>query len=118
MWKIMMPNRGNMRNRRVSSQLVAVNCAPGDEVLSIEESADDKPRPFVPNDRLHVVGEPVSKTVFGSRPSESRVGEDTFRVTEISNTVIDADIRVAKWAWAALVIAHCGLIYFMVQNLG
>ncbi|EGP55130.1 hypothetical protein Agau_L100120 [Agrobacterium tumefaciens F2] len=39
-------------------------------------------------------------------------------MTEISNTVIDADIRVAKWAWAALVIAHCGLIYFMVQNLG
>ncbi|AHK03418.1 hypothetical protein X971_3558 [Agrobacterium tumefaciens LBA4213 (Ach5)] len=39
-------------------------------------------------------------------------------MAEISNTVIDVDIRLAKWAWAVLVIAHCWLIYFMVTNLG
>jgi hypothetical protein len=117
-WKFMMPNGGNMRNRRVSSQLLAVNRASDDDVLSLDGSADDEPRPSVPNDRLYVVDEPVSRTMFRSRPPENRVGEDAFRAAETSNAVIDVDIRVAKWAWAALVLGHCGLIYFMVYNLG
>jgi hypothetical protein len=107
-----------MRNRRVSSQLLAVKRASDDDVLSLDGSADDEPRPSVPNDRLYVVDEPVSRTMFRSRPPENRAGEDAFRVAETSNAVIDVDIRVAKWAWAALVLGHCGLIYFMVHNLG
>ena len=64
------------------------------------------------------MGEPVSRKVLRSRPPENRVEEEAFRVAEISNTVIDVDIRLAKWAWAVLVIGHCWLIYFMVTNLG
>ncbi|MQB04944.1 hypothetical protein DXT91_12600 [Agrobacterium tumefaciens] len=113
-----MPNGGNMRNRRVSSQLLAVSCASGDDVLSLDGSANDDPHPSFANDRLYVVGEPVSRKVLRSRPPENRVEEEAFRVAEISNTVIDVDIRLAKWAWAVLVIGHCWLIYFMVTNLG
>lgn len=113
-----MPNGGNIRDRQVSSQLLAVSCASGDDVLSLDGSADDEPRPSVVHDRLYVVGEPVSRKALRSRPPENRFEDDAFRLTEISNTVIDVDIRLAKWAWAALVIAHCWLIYFMVYNLG
>jgi hypothetical protein len=107
-----------MRNGRVSSQLLAVSCASDGDVLPLEGSADDAPRPSVPNDRLYVVGDPVSRKTFVSRPPENDAGEDAFRAREISNTVIDVDIRLAKWAWAVLVIGHCWLIYFMVNNLG
>lgn len=114
----MMPNRSNMRNRRVSSQLFAVNCAPDNGVLSRAESAGDEPRPPIHNDRLYVVGEAEQRTGPVSRPPQERAGEEAGRAAEISNTVVDSDIRAAKWAWAVLVIGHCWLIYFMVQNLG
>ncbi|MCZ7487788.1 hypothetical protein [Rhizobium rhizogenes] len=115
MWKIVMPNRSNMRNRRVSSQLLAVNYASGDGALSNEESVDDEPSVSMRNDRLYVVSEPDIKT---SSPARSGRGEEAHGVAEISNTVVDSDIRAAKWAWAVLAIAHCWLIYFMVYNLG
>lgn len=107
-----------MRNRRVSSQLLAVNCASNNGVLSRAESADDEPRTPISNDRLYVVGEANSRKVLVSRPPQERAGEEALRAAEASNTVVDSDIRAAKWAWAVLVIGHCWLIYFMVQNLG
>lgn len=76
--RFVMPNGGNMRNRRVSSQLLAVSCASGDDVLSLDGSANDDPRPSVANDRLYVVGEPVSVKVLRSRPPENRVEEEAF----------------------------------------
>lgn len=113
-----MPNRGNVRNRGISPQLVAVGCASGDSALSDAERADDAPRPLLRSERLYVVGEQVSQT-----PSTSSVQDDlaTARApgrAEIRNRVVDTDIRIAKWAWAILAIAHCWLIYFMVNNLG
>ncbi|WP_332305540.1 hypothetical protein [Rhizobium sp. GR12] len=113
-----MPNEGNMRNRRVSSRLLAMSCASGDDVLSHPGRVDEEPRPFAPNDGLYVVGEAVPRTAFRSRPPENGAGEDVFHARENSNTIIDVDIRIAKWAWAVLVIGHCWLIYFMVQSLG
>ncbi|MDO3443785.1 hypothetical protein [Agrobacterium sp. V1] len=110
-----MPNRSNMRNRRVSSQLLAVNYASGDGALSNGESVDDEPSVSMRNDRLYVVSEPDIKT---SSPARGGRGEEAHGVAEISNTVVDSDIRAAKWAWAVLAIAHCWLIYFMVYNLG
>lgn len=113
----MMPNRSNMRNRRVSSQLLAVNYASGDGALSHAESVDDEPRASMRNDRLYAVIEPDIKASSPSLTRDGR-GEEVPGGAEISNTVVDADIRVAKWAWAVLAIAHCWLIYFMVNNLG
>ncbi|WLP56588.1 hypothetical protein [Agrobacterium fabrum] len=111
-----MPNRGNVRNRGISPQLVAVGCASGDSALSDAESVEDVSRPLLRSDMLYVVSEPISQTppssVLDDRPEGAPGG------LEIRNTVVDADIRVAKWAWAILAIAHCWLIYFMVRNLG
>ncbi|NSX92560.1 hypothetical protein [Agrobacterium tumefaciens] len=112
-----MPNRGNMRNRRASSQLLAVNGVSGDDALSPAESVDAEPRASIRSDRIYVVSEPDSTV---SSPSLVRDGggrEEPPARTEISR-VVDADIRVAKWAWAVLAVAHCWLIYFMVNNLG
>ncbi|WP_448730605.1 hypothetical protein [Agrobacterium sp. 22-211-1] len=113
-----MPNRGNMRNRRVSSQLPAVNGVSRQAALSHTESVDAEPRALMRSDRLYIVSEPDSKASSTSLTREDRVGEEALGGGEISNTVVDADIKVAKWAWAALAIAHCWLIYFMVTNLG
>jgi hypothetical protein len=115
-WKIMMPNRGKVRNRGVSSQLVAVNCVSGDDTLSDAESVGDNSRPR--GDRLYVVGEPVSQTLSSSVVVDDRAGDEASGRAEIRNRIVDADIRAAKWAWAILAIAHCWLIYFMVYNLG
>lgn len=117
-WKIMMPNQGNMRNRGVSSRLMAVNCASGEDALSEVESVVDELHPPVRNDRLYVVSEPASSASPASPAPDQRVGEDNPGRADIRNGVVDADIRVAKWAWAILAIAHCWLIYFMVHNLG
>lgn len=111
-----MPNQGNMRNRRVSSQLLAVNYAPGDGELSQVESGDEEPRASMRNGKLHVVNEPDSRAPFPAR--DDRVGKEVLDGAEVGNRVIDADITAAKWAWAVLAIAHCWLIYFMVYNLG
>jgi hypothetical protein len=116
-WNIMMPNRGNVRNRGMSPQLVAVGCASGDSALSDAESVEDVSRPLLRNDRLYVVSEPISQTPPPST-LDDRLEEAAPGRLEIRNTVVDADIRVAKWAWAILAIAHCWLIYFMVHNLG
>lgn len=113
----MMPNQGNMRNRRVSSQLLAVNSASDSRAFSTER-AEGEPRPQVHKDRLHVVEEAEARVAFPPRPPEVREAEEAGRRAEISNMVVDADIRVAKWAWAVLAIGHCLLIYFMVRNLG
>lgn len=114
----MMPNRGKVRNRGMSSQLVAVNCVSGDDTLSDAESVEDEPRPLLRSDRLYVVSEPVSQTLPTSAVGDDRAGKEASGRTEIRNRVVDADIRAAKWAWAILAIAHCWLIYFMVHNLG
>ncbi|MFK3781109.1 hypothetical protein [Agrobacterium sp. NPDC089420] len=113
-----MPNRSNMRRGRVSSQLLAVRCVSADGVLSRVESAEGEAPPPVHNDRLYVVGETDPAAIFAPRPMPDRAGDEAACGTEIRNTVVDADIRVAKWGWAVLAIAHCWLIYFMVQNLG
>ncbi|WCK04370.1 hypothetical protein [Agrobacterium tumefaciens] len=112
-----MPNRGNVRNRGTSPQLVAAGCVSGDSALSDAESVDDVSRPLLRSDRLYVVNEPTSQTLPSSA-QDDRAGEGAPGRIEIRNTVVDADIRVAKWAWAILAIAHCWLIYFMVHNLG
>ncbi|WP_233283385.1 hypothetical protein [Agrobacterium tumefaciens] len=117
-WKIMMLNRGKVRNRGMSPQLVAVNCASSDDMLSDAESVDDGSRPPPRNDRLYVVSEPISRTLPPFTLEDDRAGEETPARTEIRNRVVDSDIRAAKWAWAILAIAHCWLIYFMVHNLG
>lgn len=114
----MMPNRGKVRNRGMSPQLVAVNCVSIDNTLSDAESVEDEPRPLLRSDRLYVVSEPVSQILHSSTIGDVRAGEEATGRTEIRNRVVDADIRAAKWAWAILAIAHCWLIYFMVHNLG
>ncbi len=114
----MMLNRGKVRNRGMSPQLVAVNCASSDDMLSDAESVDDGSRPPPRNDRLYVVSEPISRTLPPFALEDDRAGEETPARTEIRNRVVDSDIRAAKWAWAILAIAHCWLIYFMVHNLG
>lgn len=113
-----MPNRGKVRNRGVSSQLVAVNCVSGDDTLSDAESVELEPRALLRNDKLYVVSEPVSRTSLSSAVADDRAGKEASGGAEIRNRVVDADIRAAKWAWAILAIAHCWLIYFMVHNLG
>lgn len=117
-WNIMMPNRGNVRNRGVSPQLVVVDCASGDKVLSDAERVDDAPRPPPRGDRLFIVSEPSPQRLPSSPVRDDGTGGETPGRTDIRNRIVDADIRVAKWAWAILAIAHCWLIYFMVYNLG
>jgi len=114
----MMPNRGQVRNGGMSSQLVAVNCVSGDDMLSDAESVEDEPRPLLRSDRLYVVSEPVFQTLPVSAVGDDLAGKEASGGAEIRNRVVDADIRAAKWAWAILAIAHCWLIYFMVHNLG
>jgi hypothetical protein len=48
----MMLNRGKVRNRGMSPQLAAVNCASSDDTLSDAESVDDESCPPLRNDRL------------------------------------------------------------------
>ncbi|OAE49636.1 hypothetical protein [Agrobacterium tumefaciens] len=106
-----MPNSGNLRNRGISPQFVAASATAGEGALSEGASARDF-QPRIPHhDRLDLVEEMVKQT-----PSAGP--ELAANTREIRNTVIDADIRLAKWGWIVLAIAHCGLIYFMVHNLG
>lgn len=113
-----MPNRGNVRNRGISPQLVAVGCASGDSAISDAECVDDAPRPLPRSERFHVVGEPISLTPLPSSAQDDLASALAPGRAEGRNRVVDTDIRIAKWAWAILAIAHCWLIYFMVNNLG
>ncbi len=113
-----MLNRGNVRNRGISPQLVAVGCASGDSAIFDAECVEDAPRPLPRSERFHVVGEPTSLTPLPSSAQDDLAAALAPGGAEGRNRVVDTDIRIAKWAWAILAIAHCWLIYFMVNNLG
>ncbi len=59
---------------------------------------------FSPEFRI-MTGSPCEEVV---KQTPSAGPELAANTREIRNTVIDADIRLAKWGWVVLAIAHCG----------
>ncbi len=111
-----MPNRGDMHDGRVPRQVSAVNSASGNDALYFAESADDRLRRANDTDGLYLVGETEAKTSF-SPQLQDLLFEEPEQGSDLAKAVVDIDITAAKWAWAALVVGHCLLIYFMIQSL-